>query len=70
MAAPSTQAQAVALQLERVRAKVALLYPREHTFADVIQRIENDIVSSRAMRIHDQQGWRSSRTRPWRRAGY
>jgi hypothetical protein len=48
---PSTQAQAVALQLERVRAKVALLYPREHTFADVIQRIENDIVSSRAMRI-------------------
>ena len=51
MAAPSTQAQAVALQLERVRAKVALLYPREHTFADVIQRIENDIVSSRAMRI-------------------
>jgi len=48
---PSTQAQAVALQLERVRAKVALLYPREHTFADVIQKIENDIVSSRAMRI-------------------
>lgn len=47
----STQAQAVALQLERVRQKVALLYPREHTFADIIERIENDIVSSRAMRI-------------------
>lgn len=51
MSTPSTQAQAVALQLERVRAKVALLYPREHTFADLIKRIENDIVSSRAMRI-------------------
>lgn len=51
MSAPSTLQQSVALQLERVRAKVALLYPREHTFADVIKRIENDIVSSRAMRI-------------------
>ena len=60
----STQAQAVALQLERVRAKVALLYPREHTFADVIKRIENDIVSSRAMRIPVQvfSGSKNSQT--------
>jgi hypothetical protein len=34
-----------------VRNKIALLYPRESTFSDLIDRIENDLVSTRAMRI-------------------
>lgn len=36
---------------ERVRSKISLLYPRESVFADLIDRIENDLVSSRAMRL-------------------
>jgi len=51
MAAPSTLSQTTALMYERVRSKIALLYPRESVFADLIDRVENDLVSSRAMRL-------------------
>jgi hypothetical protein len=51
MPAPSTLAQTTALMYERVRSKISLLYPRESVFADMIDRVENDLVSSRAMRL-------------------
>ena len=51
MAIPNTLNQSTALMYERVRSKIALLYPREQVFADMIKRIENDLVSTRAMRI-------------------
>jgi hypothetical protein len=51
MSAPSTLNQTTALMYERVRSKISLLYPRESVFADMIERIENDLVSSRAMRL-------------------
>src|SRR5271170_1667871 len=51
MAIPNTLTSSTALMYERVRSKIALLYPRESTFSDLIERIENDLVSTRAMRI-------------------
>jgi len=50
MAAPSTLNQTTAIMLEKVRSKISLLYPRESVFGDMIKRIENDIVSTRALR--------------------
>src|SRR5579862_8597673 len=47
----STGAQAVALQLEKVRSKISALYPHDSSFADLIERTENNLVSSRAMRL-------------------
>jgi hypothetical protein len=49
--APSTLNQTTALMYEKVRSKIALLYPREAVFADLIKRVENDLVSTRAMRL-------------------
>lgn len=47
----NTLTQSTALMYEKVREKISLLYPRETTFSDLIDRIENDLVSTRAMRI-------------------
>jgi hypothetical protein len=51
MAAPTTLNQTTALMYEKVRSKIALLYPREAVFSDLIKRVQNDLVSTRAMRL-------------------
>src|ERR1700722_4869918 len=43
--------QSVALMYEKVRTKISQLYPVEDVFATLINRVENDLVSTRAMRL-------------------